>query len=233
MAPSLVNHTSTSSSSDSANPTAHANTIATTASDFPDPPALSSTSHEQQREQDNPTVVPAALLSQFHFAFLIRHPRNSIPSYYRCTIPPLAAKTGFHYFRPDEAGYVELRALFDYLRAQGLVGPRIAGRDAAKQGQAALDKHGAADIIVLDADDLLDAPAEVISTFCKSVGIDYSDDMLTWDEASQAHAADAFAKWDGFHEDAIRSQDLKPRQSVSFFHAVVPKARGPGCGQER
>ncbi|KAF2736327.1 hypothetical protein EJ04DRAFT_511146 [Polyplosphaeria fusca] len=89
-------------------------------------------------QPNNPTVVPADLLKEFHFIFLIRHPRNSIPSYYRCTVPPLDEITGFFNFRPDEAGYDELRRLFDYLRAEGQIGPDFAGEI---QGQANGHQH--------------------------------------------------------------------------------------------
>lgn len=145
----------------------------------------------------NPTVVPLALLRKFHFAFLIRHPRRAIPSYYRCTIPPLSSKTGFHSFMPSEAGYDELRRLFDYLRAEGVVG----GEDG-----------GAVPVTVVDADDLLDKPAEVIRAFCEAVGVDYTDRMLRWDdEEGQRMAVEAFEKWNGFHDDAIGSTGLKAR----------------------
>lgn len=170
-------------------------------------------------EPGNPTVVPAALLKQFHWTFLIRHPRNSIPSYYRCTIPPLNKVTGFYYFRPDEAGYDELRRTFDYLRSAGSVGPAVAGKGARSNGIKGTSNgigHNQAEICVIDADDLLDNPSDIISAFCRSVGIDYSPDMLNWDnEESHKLACTAFEKWKGFHDDAIHSKDLKPRPHVS------------------
>jgi len=172
-------------------------------------------------ERHNPTVVPTALLGQFHFAFLIRHPRKSIPSYYRCTIPPLDKVTGFYYFRPDEAGYDELRRTFDYLRSVEIVGPAVAGQADGSDGT---QKPKRADICVIDADDLLDKPNEIIEAFCKSVGIDYSPDMLNWDRPEQKeYATEVFKKWNGFHEDAIHSTDLKPRKHVSF---CAPGAKG-------
>ena len=149
----------------------------------------------------NPTVIPEALLRSFHFAFLIRHPRSSIPSYYRCTIPPLSAKTGFHDFRPAEAGYAELRRHFDNARATGLIGTA----------------PGSVPICLVDADDLLDSPYAMIEAFCNAVGLPYSPDMLQWgDDEHQQHAAAAFAKWPGFHEDALGSTELRPRAHVSL-----------------
>ena len=194
-------------------------------------------------EPGNPTIVPTGILEKFHFTFLIRHPRSSIPSYYRCTVPPLDKLTGFYDFMPNEAGYQELRRLFDYLRSVGLVGPGIASRIpaaadrngytmtnghattngstitngyATTNGSTMTNGHSAkVEICVVDADDLLDNPNGVIEVFCKSVGIEYNDRMLNWEsEEDQQYARETFAKWPGFHEDALNSCDLKPRTHV-------------------
>ena len=182
-------------------------------------------------EPGNPTIVPTSILEKFYFTFLIRHPRSSIPSYYRCTVPPLDKLTGFYDFMPNEAGYRELRRLFDYLRSVGQIGPGIAsGVTAAADMDGYIMTNGHAttngstmtnghstkvDICVVDADDLLDNPNGVIEAFCKSVGIEYSDRMLNWEsEEDQKYARETFAKWTGFHEDALNSCDLKPRIHV-------------------
>lgn len=173
--------------------------------------------YDSAAEPGNPTVVPEALLRQFHFTFLIRHPRNSIPSYYRCTVPPLDEVTGFYKFKPNEAGYVELRALFDYLRRTGQVGPHIAGQKGGSDGVSneGIDK---VDITLVDADDLLDAPYAMIEQYCNSIGLPFSPGMLKWDnEEDQKNAKAAFEKWPGFHDDAIDSTELRPRKVVSWL----------------
>jgi len=159
-------------------------------------------------------VIPEAILKKFHFTFLIRHPRSSIPSYYRCTIPPLDEATGFYNFMPSEAGYDELRRLFDYICSLGEIGPLITGQTEYKMGhREAPGPIGKAQICVIDADDLLDRPNEIIQTFCESVGIKYDPAMLVWDsEEDLRRARQDFAKWSGFHEDALASSSLKPRQ---------------------
>lgn len=180
-------------------------------------------SKESTSEDGNPTVMPTSILRKFHFAFLIRHPSRSIPSYFRCTVPPLDAVTGFYGFEPSEAGYRELRVAFDYLRKVGIVGPGQAG-----------EANGVGDhvnITVIDADDLLDRPAEVIEAFCKEVGIDYSPKMLTWEcEKNQAYAVKAFEKWAGFHDDVIGSTCFKPRTpghvSISSLETIIYRPRG-------
>jgi hypothetical protein len=172
-----------------------------------------------QMEPGNPTVVPVDLLSQFHFTFLIRDPHYSIPSYYRCTIPPLDAVTGFYDFYPSEAGYDEVRRVFEYLREVGLVGPRVAAVEGDTNGvNGAARRKDGVEICVIDADELLDHPAVLIERYCKSVGIAYDPAMLNWDnEEDQAVAKAAFEKWKGFHNDAIDSQYLKARDHVSLL----------------
>jgi hypothetical protein len=165
-------------------------------------------------EPGNPSVIPTDLLANFHFTFLIRHPRNSIPSYFRCTVPPLDTITGFYNFQPNEAGYVELRALFDYLRSVGQVGPKVAGQGSSSDTINGMNGvgSGGVEICVIDADDLLDNPSGIVEAFCKSVGLEYTPDMLKWDnEEDHKIAKAAFEKWKGFHEDAINSTELKAR----------------------
>jgi len=162
-------------------------------------------------EPGNPTVVPKALLEQFHFTFLIRDPHFSIPSYYRCTIPPLDDLTGFHEFYPSEAGYNELRRFFDYTREIGL----LRNKDTENQNGVTNADARNPEICVINADDLLNDPEGIIKAYCKSAGLDFDSGMLRWDnEEDQQRAKAAFEKWKGFHEDAINSTDLKPRPHV-------------------
>ncbi|KAM4055281.1 sulfotransferase family protein [Hirsutella rhossiliensis] len=152
------------------------------------------------QEPGNPTVMPLEALKRFHFTFLIRHPRRSIPSYYRCTIPPLVEKTAYTPFMPCEAGYKELAHLFDFLVRQGIV-----------------DKNR---VTVVDADDLLDHPEDMIRQFCDRTGIDYDPGMLVWDEADGEHAKKLFAKWNGWHDDVLDSTRLNGRSHAQKTSTV-------------
>ncbi|KAI1063011.1 hypothetical protein LB507_005939 [Fusarium sp. FIESC RH6] len=142
-------------------------------------------------EPSNPTVLPLEVLKQFQFTFLIRHPRRAIPSYYRCTVPPLDEVTGFYEFMPNEAGYKELVRFFDFLIKENIV-----------------DKDN---LVVIDADDLLDNPEKTIRLYCEKTGIDFKPEMLEWNEEDCSYATAAFEKWNGWHNDAIKSSALRPR----------------------
>jgi hypothetical protein len=114
---------------------------------------------------------------------------------------------------PSEAGYSELRAIFDYLKNQRIIGPSLSGT------YEGILPDGEVSITVVDADDLLDNPTGVIEAFCNEVGLKYSPDMLKWDtEEDEKFAREQFEKWRGFHEDAIDSKSLRPRDNkhVSF-----------------
>ncbi|RGP69939.1 branched-chain-amino-acid aminotransferase 2 [Fusarium longipes] len=144
-----------------------------------------------EEEPGNPTVLPVEVLKQFQFTFLIRHPRRAIPSYYRCTVPPLDEVTGFYEFMPNEAGYRELVRFFDFLIKENIV-----------------DKEN---LVVVDADDLLDNPEKTIRLYCEKTGIDFKPEMLEWNEEDCSYATAAFEKWNGWHNDAIKSSALRPR----------------------
>ncbi|KAH9884447.1 P-loop containing nucleoside triphosphate hydrolase protein [Xylariomycetidae sp. FL2044] len=172
-------------------------------------------------EPGNPTVVPRARLEKFHWTFLIRHPRRGIPSFLRCCVPPLDDVTGFKDFMANEAGYAELRRLFDYLREQGIVGPQLA--DHETEPVLGQEGQGQVRVTVIDADDLLDHPEPVVRAFCRETGIPFDPDMLKWgDDENQKYVSDAFAKWIGFHNDAINSTCLAARTN----HHATPTEQG-------
>lgn len=142
-------------------------------------------------EPGNPTVLPEDVLRTFHFTFLIRHPRRSVPSYWRCTVPPRRDTTGWLYYDPAEAGYLELVKLFDFLMDRGII-----TKD---------------NVTVVDADDILDNPEGIIRQYCERTDIPFSPDMLQWSEDDDKHAKILFEKWNGWHDDALQTSCLHAR----------------------
>ena len=128
---------------------------------------------------------------------------------------------------PSEAGYDELRRVFDYLRSIGQIGPQVAGQNNVTNGDKRFNDDGKVDICLIDADDLLDNPNGIIEAYCKSIGLEYDAAMLDWESKDrQQQAKNAFEKWSGFHEDAIHSSSLRPRLHVSLdpcnYHQHFP-----------
>jgi DNA repair and recombination protein RAD54B len=123
---------------------------------------------------------------------LIRAPHLSVPSYYRCCMPPLSARTGFDFYDPDEAGYRELRILYDRL-------------SSSNDGNAPL---------IIDSADLLRSPRQVIQRVCQHAGIDFRESMLQWEENSPQEQQ-LFQKWNGFHDDALNSRGFKQEEKPS------------------
>jgi hypothetical protein len=62
-------------------------------------------------------VISRDDLARMEHAFLVRSPELACPSYYRCCVD---METEFGDYDPKEAGYVELRILFDFIRHHGI-----------------------------------------------------------------------------------------------------------------
>ena len=142
---------------------------------------------------------------------------------------------------PSEAGYAELRRLFDYLRTEGVIGedraskwltiPAGMDRKGNEEGEERARKAERVKITVVDADELLAKPKEVVKRFCEDVGLEFDEAMLRWGneedgeeaEEQQHKAEEAFAKWKGFHDDALKSTGLKARGEVvsPFFDSMA------------
>ncbi|KAL8652099.1 MAG: hypothetical protein Q9226_004403 [Calogaya cf. arnoldii] len=145
----------------------------------------------------NPTLLPTSTIDTFHFVFLIRNPIAAIPSLYRCFIPPLSAQTEDTSLDPTELGYRELRILFDYLRQEKGTLP-----------------------LLIDADDLLAQPQNVLHHVCTHLEIPYDESMLEWrSDEDHAFAAGLFEKFAGYHEDALNSTGLvaKDRADIALL----------------
>ena len=120
-------------------------------------------------------------------------------------------------FSPDDTGYRELRLFFDFLKNIGQIGPKVRGdtTDIDKEKTPA-EADGGVEICLVDADDLLDNPEKVTQLYCASVGLSYDPAMLRWDNSENRHKAAAqFERFPGFHDAAIKSSSLKPREDVS------------------
>lgn len=162
-------------------------------------PSFSTASGTAHTTHTNPTVVPGSVLNAMTFVFLVRAPHLAAPSYLRCCIPPLSARTGFDHFRASEVGIRELRIFFDHLRREN-------------------PNH---QLLVIDSEDLCRTPKPVIEAVCKQAGIEFKDEMLQWEENCQAEV-DMFAKWKGFHDDALNSKGFGQNRGAAAATGAEP-----------
>lgn len=159
------------------------------------------TEAESECSSSNDDNTSTASAGKRKVVVLIRAPHLSVPSYYRCCIPPLSARTGFDFYDPDEAGYRELRILYDRLSSSG-------------------DGDNAP--LIVDSADLIRSPRQVIQRVCEHAGIDFRESMLHWEENSPQEQ-ELFQKWNGFHDDALNSRGFKQEQKPSATNAAAEK----------
>ena len=106
-------------------------------------------------------------LSTYTHTFLIRRPDKAIYSNYKC-----GQKIPNWKFYPNEAGFSSLYKLFKYVQQM---------------------YNGS--LVVVDADDLLSAPDEMMEAYCKAVGIRHDPRMTHWEPGlaeDWQHAADGW-----------------------------------------
>ena len=96
-------------------------------------------------------------LKDVKHSFLIRDPQKAIPSQYRLVETPQIRALGWDYFEPKEAGFQQLYELYTFVKQK--LDPRP---------------------VVVDADDLIGSPEQILKAYCEGVGIKYVDHMTTW-----------------------------------------------------
>lgn len=103
-------------------------------------------------------------------AFLIRNPKEAVPSWYKLALSP---ETGFDYFDPEELGIHELRTLYDFVASNSSVQP-----------------------LLIDSQDMIKNSHKVLALLCSRAGISFKDEMLDW-ESSASQAKELFSKYPG------------------------------------
>lgn len=138
-------------------------------------------------------------------SFLIRNPQKVLKSQYKAsTNPEIQSGSNWTYFDPDDAGFKELYELYRFVKDN-------------------LD----ANPVIIDADDLLDSPNQMMKAYCDGVGIQYEDHMTTW---KAGEVPQAFM-WDGeclsWYSNAINSSCFKKEFMPEDSTASAPDITFP------
>jgi hypothetical protein len=132
-------------------------------------------------------IVTTENLKKMNHIFLIRSPKLACPSYYRCCMGDASKETNFSHYDPEEAGYRELRTLFDHINENGI--------------------NGSNHIVLIDAETLTSDPERTLRHVCDKIGVEWDSRMLSWESGK----VEEFSKWPGFHKDAENSTGFKAR----------------------
>ncbi|PWN31505.1 uncharacterized protein FA14DRAFT_166128 [Meira miltonrushii] len=155
---------------------------------------------------ENPTILPIDLLRRFKHTFLMRTPKKSVPSYWKCVQDGAA---GFAYFDAAEAGYVELKLLYDWM-----ANPKSTFHTAEETNDAHLIpgqvQAQPMPPPLVDASDLLARPDDVVARYCAAIGVPFDDGMLSWESGT----VNAFNSWQGYHTAAQNSTGFKRETPV-------------------
>jgi len=130
--------------------------------------------------------------------FLIRNPADAMTSMLR-SITYDSHSTGYTYFNESEMSYGEMAVLFRFVTEE--------------LGQSP---------IIIDHDDLVANPEQILSRYLKALGLDFQPAMLHWTKPLPPHPE----VWQGFFEQANTSTGFARRGSrqtevpAQLFQAV-------------
>ncbi|KAH8816083.1 hypothetical protein F5884DRAFT_663095 [Xylogone sp. PMI_703] len=192
------------------------------------PPHIATSFGSVPAEPRNPTLLPRSELAKFHFTFLIRHPYLAVPSYYRLSLPEQRESSKVQEFNTNDLGYSELRALFEYLREEGLIreSPSANGVKATNGVQNGANHSQTVEegdpICMIDAEDLMTHPDKIMSAYCQRIGIPYDPSILQWNSSEdQERAASVIDRWGVsvyFHKAVLSSTGLGVKAKKNIEH---------------
>lgn len=114
----------------------------------------------------------------YKHAFLIRHPLRVFRSWRKALYASHSALNLLTGEAAVEETY-DVERDCPYMTSGGLMYKDIC--DIWKYVQENLDS----DPIIIDGDDLLSKPAEVLPNFCRAIGLPYDESLLTWDASPE------------------------------------------------
>jgi hypothetical protein len=103
-----------------------------------------------------PDILPKEIMQTSFHTFIIRNPAKAIKSFYRQTLVDFEESLWNHIV-PEELGFKEQVLMYNYVTIE-------------------LKKNAT----IIDADDLMMNPREVLEKYCAVVGLQFDENMLNW-----------------------------------------------------
>ena len=161
----------------------------------------------------------------FQHTFLIRHPLRVLSSKHTAILKHLSDNRHLS-VDPDNFDFGK----DDPFISSGLVYEQVYA--TWKFVRENIDPHP----VVLDGDDLMSRPHEMLPKYCRAVGIPYDESLLRWDSSPQVANSWVYACPDGldtcyqsFHKRALQSESFYPPKEIpdpaSLTHDVLRCAK--------
>nr|XP_054750048.1 uncharacterized protein LOC129255744 [Lytechinus pictus] len=162
------------------------------------------------------------LLPGFKHVFLIRNPVAVFTSYRKCAYQQLT-RVGIR------TGDSEDEDEFDMEYDNPVINPSRFFTEIVEMFHYVRDNLDP-DPIVINTDDLLANPAEVLKKFCHLSRLPYSDSLLQWDASNDIinnwkTTNDKYIKTSAFYEAAVASDRFLPPKTAIPFEKLTPDAR--------
>lgn len=119
----------------------------------------------------------------FKHTFMIRDPKKAVSSLFKLSTNPQLA--GWDYFEPAETGFRQLFELYQFI-----------------------DRHVHKNPVVVDAEDLLRFPNEIMQSYCEAVGLPFDERMISWQPGPVAEWGPCTA----WHDEVMNSAGILPPQ---------------------
>lgn len=140
----------------------------------------------------------------FKHTILIRNPAKSMSSFYEiCTSPILLNYGLLKYVLPEGMAFKQLYELYEHLKTHGT------------------------EPVIIDADDLIQYPEQIVRRYCEAIGVEFKDTMLDWDPTANVtrtwSSTMKLLQHVGVYEKALRSSGFHPRKPTVLDTSRLPE----------
>ena len=141
----------------------------------------------------------------FQHTFLLRAPAKSMSSFYEiCTSPILLNYGLLKHVMPEGYAFKQLYELYEHVK-----------------------NHYGCEPTVLDADDLIQYPEQMVRRYCEAIGVQFKESMLDWDPTVNVtrtwSSTMKLLQHVGVYEKALRSNGFHSRKPKVVDTSALPE----------